>query len=242
MQTIPVDSTSFAAVLDMARAHVDEIESGIEDGTYDASENEDLPKKREVIENLDLLYRETVVPDTKEPELPAPEDSADEEVKVRTVQSGSEWVSWNISQNLTDRWGDINFYNEAAKPLAPLLDESTGLLERLRAQMTDETTFVVRKDGQYGLLFEVEFCSIESEFEVKDDDSAWYATLERQAKVEARILAAFKELQGIFPGVEFCVPDPKQIYSDRPAAWAFVKDGQLDQAQRLQLAALMHQI
>lgn len=82
------------------------------------------------------------------------DDSQDPHVRVRTVANPNEWSSWPISVNLTDRWGDINWHDGENKPLAALV-EDPALLERLRAQMWDECTFITRKDGKFGLLFEV---------------------------------------------------------------------------------------
>ncbi len=45
-------------LLDMARSHVEDIESGIEDGTYDRAENLDIDKKSEVVERIDSLLRQ----------------------------------------------------------------------------------------------------------------------------------------------------------------------------------------
>lgn len=40
----PADQLGF--VIEMARSHVDDVDSGIEDGTYDASDNENIEEKR----------------------------------------------------------------------------------------------------------------------------------------------------------------------------------------------------
>jgi len=151
----------------------------------------------------------------------------DPEIKVREPAG---WSTWRISQNLTDRWGDINRYNEANKPLA-LLEGTPGLLERLTAQMCDEITFVARKDGQFGLLFEIEFCSIESEKD-KHDSGEWSQALKPHAQVVSALLAGLQALAPQYPGVSFAVPDESQIMDERPAAWAFVPDGLLTEDQR----------
>lgn len=41
---VPADQLGF--VIEMARSHVDDVDSGIEDGTYDASDNDDIEEKR----------------------------------------------------------------------------------------------------------------------------------------------------------------------------------------------------
>lgn len=142
-------------------------------------------------------------------------------------------VEWRISQNLTDRWGDINRHDEASKPLA-LLEGNPELLERLRDQMWDEITFVVRMDGQFGLLYEVEYCSRESEqhCDPEEQTSDWFKNLRPQAVVEQTLLKGMEPLAQQFPGVKFGVPEVKWIIDDRPAAWAFVPDGLLDEQQR----------
>jgi hypothetical protein len=167
-----------------------------------------------------------------------PKDVPDPAIRVHPLGRPEEWETWNISQNLTDRWGDINAYNAEAKPLELLLDDK-GLLERLRGQMWDELTFVVRKDGKFGILFESEFCSAESEAEYKDDDPEWYSTLKPHAKVVEVLLQGMQPLAERYPGVQFAVPDESQIINDRPAAWAFVPDGLLSAEQREELGIAM---
>lgn len=155
----------------------------------------------------------------------------DPEIKVREPAGNGEWSTWRISQNLTDRWGDINRYDEANKPLA-LLDGTPGLLEQLTAQMCDEITFVARKDGQFGLLFEIEFCSLESEKETCDNSDEWYQTLKPHAQIVSTLLAGLKSLTPQYPGVSFAVPDESEVVDDRPAVWAFVPDSLLTEHQR----------
>lgn len=145
-----------------------------------------------------------------------------------------EWKVWNISQNLTDRWGDINYHNGDNKPLE-LLEDDDALLERLRAQMWDELTFIVRKDGKFGILFESEFCTLECEEHAKDGDPDWYATLKPHAEVVKALLDGMKLLAERYPDVQFAVPDESQVINDRPAAWAFVSDGVLSAEQREEL-------
>lgn len=154
-------------------------------------------------------------------------------VKVRPVDDPDEFVEWRISQNLTDRWGELNEHNAANKPLDELTD--SGLLDVLRDQMWDESTFVVRKDGKFGILFEVEYCSQESEEHVRAEDPKWYASLKPQVEVIKTLLADLKLLAEKFPGVQFGVPDEAHIIQHRPAAWAFVADGLLNEAQREEL-------
>ncbi len=97
----------------------------------------------------------------------------DPEIEVRDLGNPEVFTTWHISQNLTDRLGEINDFDAENKPLDKLQHES-GLLDRLREQMVDEITFVARKDGRFGILFEVECASQESEKNCRADDWANY--------------------------------------------------------------------
>lgn len=155
--------------------------------------------------------------------------------KVLLPGSGPEkWEQWHISQNLTDRWGDLNYHNALNKPLEPLEDES-DLVQRLREQMWEESTFIVRKDGEYGILFEEEYCSIESE-EGHTDGTSVYKPHEDVVKI---LLSGLKDLEPRFPGVLFAVPEKVNIVNERPAVWAFVKDGLLNEDQRNELGVAL---
>jgi len=156
--------------------------------------------------------------------------------KVRLIGKPDEWVEWNISQNLTDRWGHINNHNAANKPLETL-SASEGYLTHLRAQMWDETTFIVRKDGRYGILFKVEFISMESEGEHAAD----YGTPPKPHAEMIKIIndSTLEKLTPNFPGVEFAIPHEGEVCNDRPALWAFVADGLLNAEQREALGLAM---
>lgn len=161
----------------------------------------------------------------------APRDVPDPDIQVRPVEMGGEWATWKISKNLTDRWGDLNNHDAENKPL-DLLEDDDALFERLRDQRWGEITFVARKDGQFGILFEVEFCSQESEAHMQDNDPESYAEYKPHAEVVQALLNGMTPLQAQFPGVQFAVPDESQVIDDRPAAWAFVPDGLLTDEQR----------
>jgi len=49
----PTPACQLGFVIEMARSHVDDVDTGIEDGTYDASDNEDIEEKRLA---LDAIY------------------------------------------------------------------------------------------------------------------------------------------------------------------------------------------
>ena len=160
-------------------------------------------------------------------------DMDDAAIKVRPVGGGEEWATWNISQDLTDRWGGINDCDWENKPLDLLAEDST-LLARLREQMWNELTFIVRKDGKFGILFEIEFCSQESE---KGENNV--GDLKPHCEVVKSLLDGMRPLAEQFPGVEFAVPDEMEIFNERPAAWAFVADGLLTAAQREELGSAL---
>lgn len=162
------------------------------------------------------------------------ETPRDPVIMVRDIGNPDDWTKWRISQNLTDRWGEINDHNRANKPLGPL-ENDAALLDRLREQMWDELTFVVRKDGKFGILFEAEFCSKESEEHEKEHGPEWHAMLKPHDEVVKVLLEGLKPLAEKFHGVQFAVPHESQIIHDRPAAWAFVPDGLLTKAQREEL-------
>lgn len=161
----------------------------------------------------------------------------DPEVLVTLPGSPADWSVWRISQNLTDRWGYLNYCNSKNKHLGSL-EEDKALLDRLRSQMWDEMTFIVRKDGQYGILFECECVSQESEARTGESDDG----LKPHVEMIGLIDEAAVELSGLFPGVEFAIPDEDKIIEGRPALWAFVRDGLLDAKDRERLGRLMLQI
>lgn len=113
-----------------------------------------------------------------------------------------------------------------------------GLLDRLREQMWDEICFVVRRDGQFGILFEVEYMSYESDS--ADHDPEFTEELKSICEMMKIIAdAATEKLVSKFPVVEFVIPDEDVIANGRPALWAWVPDGLLTAEQREDLGTLM---
>jgi hypothetical protein len=150
---------------------------------------------------------------------------------------------WAISANLTDRWGNINDFDAEKKPLEPL-DNTPGLLDSLTNQFTQGVTFVVRKDGDFGLLFEVEYSSIESEtgngdLDHNGEDAGYMASLKPHSDAVAHILKMLQDNAERFPQVEMCIPAPSEIANDRPAAWAFMPSGAMTEDQREELAGFL---
>ncbi|MDG1580892.1 hypothetical protein [Pseudomonas sp. GOM6] len=160
-----------------------------------------------------------------------------------TLPSG-ELASWKISQNLTDRWGDLNAFmspNEAYQ----LLAADGALFESLQAQMCEETTFIVRKEGQFGILYELEFCTQHSEVAViGEDDPDLQSRLQEymtEEESKARLQTAIAELAPKFPGVEFCLPPREEMIEERLGMWAFVPNGHLNDVQSQVLAEAMYE-
>ena len=170
---------------------------------------------------------------------PGSAEIVDPEIRVRLPGAPDEWVTWHIAQNLTDRWGDFNYVDGNNKPLEPL-ESCPDLLARLREQMWDEICFIVRKDGRYGILFEVEYCSTESEAPHVAEYAEYGTVLKPHAEM-IRIIndATLEKLVPNFPGVEFAIPDEREIVHGRPALWAYVADGLLNAAQREALGTAM---
>lgn len=72
MQKISVPRNVLASLIDMANSHVEDIQSGIEDGTYEAAENKDLGIKQQAVEMAEAIYRQATLPgaaDASEPEV-----------------------------------------------------------------------------------------------------------------------------------------------------------------------------
>lgn len=159
-----------------------------------------------------------------------------------TLPDGTK-VQWLLENNLTDRWGEFNEYASDRKPgLAILqLDEALALedqlLERLREQMCSETTFIARKDGKFGLLYEVEYTSRESESQLCEPEEL--SSYKPHETVVAALLEGLQKVQGAFPNIEMGVPDSDEIIWNRPAVWAFAPLDVLDETQRSLLDSML---
>jgi hypothetical protein len=87
--------------------------------------------------------------------------------------------------------------------------------------MTGEITFLARKDGVFGLLFEVE-----RECQESDGSPPGCQYAYRDDVIETLLEKLNAEVHR-FTGVEFCIPCPSQIFKDRVGVWAFVPNGKL---------------
>jgi hypothetical protein len=147
----------------------------------------------------------------------------DPAVQVRMAGGEGAWSTWNMTQNLTDRWGVINCNSHNKGAVQDLM--RSGKARCMLAQMWSESTFVVRKDDAFGILFEVEFESIESEL------GDVVGLLPREQVVGA-LRYKMARMQSEFPGVLFAVPHENEVHAGRPGAWAYVADGLLSADQR----------
>ena len=157
-------------------------------------------------------------------------NSNGKQVQVRLPGRKAVDGHWNIITNLTDRWGDINDHDAENKPLQELEQYDGVLLKALREQMWGETTFVVQKDNKFGILYEVEFVSKQSEKGLSEEHD-----LRDHAVMVNAIAMRLESLSSKFPGVEFAVPHESEIANDRPAAWAFAPFGLLSKEAREKL-------
>lgn len=166
-----------------------------------------------------------------------PRDVKDRDIAVHEPSNPANVTAWNISPSLSTREGDLNTHAAESKPLE-LLYDNEPLLEQLREQMVDDVTFLARKDGQFGILFEAERVSRESEADMEDDPEE----LSKLLPHDEMVALLLKELVGLakdFPEAQFCVPDRSEIINDRPAAWAFISNGALTEQRRQALANAM---
>lgn len=139
---------------------------------------------------------------------------------------------WDMVQNLTDRWGDINDYEAEKKGEALVrLQQDEALLNRLREQMVYEDSFIVQVDGQYGILVEFEYLTKESE-EREGASEEFIAQLKPFDEMIRLLIERLPAFQEKFPAVRFGVPPEEEIYLNRPALWAFFPDGALALVER----------
>lgn len=149
-----------------------------------------------------------------------------DQIFVRVSGSDVFDTQWEIDCNLTDRWGQIN--PVSSSELKHDLWADPVLLERLREQMFDEFTFIARKDGTWGVLFELEINTIESE-----EGQEWegHYPLKSRAEREREVMEHIAKLAQQYPAVEFACPHAYAVELERSALWAFVADGVLTREQ-----------
>ena len=78
VDVVPVPSGVLAALIEMANAHIEDIETGLEDGTYVRSENSDLPDKQAAVKVAEQLYQ------SANPQTGSPQDEGSPEPLMGT--------------------------------------------------------------------------------------------------------------------------------------------------------------
>ena len=158
----------------------------------------------------------------------APQGMSDPHVAV-TLPDGTQ-ARWAIQPNLTDRWGELNFALRERKPALGHLEHDEALMSALLDETTGEHTLVAYKDGDYGILTEIEFESLESDEELTQPVHRRNLR-SRQAMTEL-LCRGMAALQDRYPEACFAVPDPAEIYRERPAIWSFTPVGRTTAEQR----------
>ncbi|MFN9471426.1 hypothetical protein [Acidovorax sp.] len=159
--------------------------------------------------------------------------------RVHSLQMPGAMETWRISPYVTDRRGVITRW--PAEEHVPLhLLNIHDLHDRLKAQMVGDITRIARKDGVWGVLFEIEFHSRESEQFTEPQDVL--QGLDTDDQVIPRLVAAAGALGVQFPGVHFAVPEVIYVETMRPAIWAFVPDGLHFPAQHEALTLALQQL
>jgi hypothetical protein len=148
-----------------------------------------------------------------------------------TLLDATRQTPWHFTNNITDRWGELNDHAWDSKPEGHVLENDENLLQRLLSQMLGEESFVAAKDGKLGILVEIEYYSQESEADSEPEDLGEQEFRPYDEVVE-RIKRLHLPLKARFPKVQFCVPDRDEVIMGRPAIWAFFEDGALTEAER----------
>lgn len=123
---------------------------------------------------------------------------------------------------LTDRWGDL--LDEQAS------SDDRAAVDRLASAMSEtEMTFVVRIDGQYGILAEAEIPWLSS-----DDEAtvafAWGTLVSDELALTA-VTAAAADLAAAVPVAQVSVTtNPDEVYNGRIGLRAFIGEADADDA------------
>lgn len=133
---------------------------------------------------------------------------------------------WNLIPYLTGRYGDLNpFFEESRGAYALCADPQR--LERLRMKLFQETTFVACKDGEFGLLMEFEYCTVEGDPGADPLGTGVELLPTAQLKqVLANHLAPFATQ---YPKLSFAVHAGEFSYG-RANVWIFIPESEIDDA------------
>lgn len=168
---------------------------------------------------LDWLLYEHLVHDV--PELDGTMFRMPDALEV-TLPDGSK-TNWLLETNLSAADGVLNTHSLETKPGIVGLMLNDALYEELMSLMVSDDTYITRMNGLgYGLLFEAEYLSEESD---DLDGSRGYRPYAQM--VESLCLRVRQDLSREFPDISFCVPPASQVYAGRPALWAFLPLAQL---------------
>jgi len=147
-----------------------------------------------------------------------PLDVEDPLVPVLLSHAGQRRGVWAISLGLTDRNGELDLDGKETKPFRALLETNGirdgGKYSRLVSQMWGRRTSIARKDGNFGLLFEVAL-------------TANLTEVQSASQVMEVLLSGLPSLRASFPEVDFAVPSPERGQTPFATVWAFVRDGAL---------------
>jgi len=122
--------------------------------------------------------------------------------------------SWKLQYDLTNRDGDINAAFLHKKPaLVTLALADPARLDELRELMVYEDSFIAYKDGQYGILLEIEYETQES---VGSPDYAPEAT------VLARLVKSLALLAPCYPKLSLGIKP--EATGGRLAVWCFLPE------------------
>lgn len=131
---------------------------------------------------------------------------------------------WFIAPGLSDCGGElVEQAGDAAYDLqVQLHSNEREILVALREKQYQVgcRSYIGWKDGSYGLLFEVEFFSTES------DPERGRGSFD---EVTAAVVAEIPRLESAVPGVSICACPENTLAFGRPGVWAFVKAELLDQ-------------
>lgn len=127
---------------------------------------------------------------------------------------------WESLQFLSDRFGEIDAHAKEPTPEHQRLLDDERFATQLVWQIWGEAGFVAYLEGQYGVLYEGEFPTLESDGHDKE-----FEGLRPRAEINAEMIARIPALEAAFPGVRFAVPHHDALLENRSGLWAFVPDG-----------------
>lgn len=99
--SIPV--SVLTALIDMASSHTEDIESGLEDGTYEAADNKDLPQKKATIAEASTIYAaflKAAKTDCVTVTTGVPESEQQSSFQNATLQSASDALAFSVATDI----------------------------------------------------------------------------------------------------------------------------------------------